>query len=318
VSGLRLSLSCGDYDRTRFLIDGTVRAPGLDLTVIPLASAERHARFTRYLEFDVCELQIAVYLGWKSRGVPVTAIPVFPHRKFCHGNLVVRHGAGIERPEDLRGKRVGIQAYFNPVALWMRGVLQHEFGVPFDSISWVTNAPEQVTPWEPPAGLRVERTAGHQRVEAMLAAGDLDAYMLPDVGAGAGEAGGPARRLWPNYRAVEADYFRRTGIFPIRHTVVVKDAILQREPWVAQSLLRLFEEAKHVGFRHVADQRRSHLAWYGAELEEEREILGLDPWPYSISGNRVGLETLLDYAFEQRLTDRRLDLAELFSPNTFD
>jgi len=318
VSNLHLSLSCGDYDRTRFLIDGTVRAPGLDLTVIPLASAERHARFTRYLEFDVCELQIAVYLGWKSRGVPVTAIPVFPHRKFCHGNLVVRSGAGIARPEDLRGKRVGIQAYFNPVALWMRGVLQHEFGVPCDAIHWITNAPEQVTPWEPPAGLRVERAPGGRRVEELLEAGELDAYLLPDVEPGAIRADGPARRLWPDYRAVEADYFRRTGIFPIRHTVVVKDEILQREPWVAQSLLRLFADAKRVGFDYVADQRRSHLAWYGAELEEEQALLGPDPWPYSVSGNRVGLETLLDYARKQHLTDRRLALAELFAPTTQD
>jgi 4,5-dihydroxyphthalate decarboxylase len=316
VANLRLSVACGDYDRTRFFIDGSVRAPGLELTVIPMPSAERHARFTRSLEFDVCELQLAVYLGWKSRGVPVTAIPVFPHRKFCHSSVVVRNDAGIERPEDLAGKRVGIRAYFNPVALWMRGVLQHEFGVPPSAIHWITNSAEQVTPWEPPAGVRVER--GKQRTEQAIAAGEIDAYMLPEVGGDAVPPGGPLRRLWPNYREVEADYYRRTGLFPIRHTVVVKDEVLQRDPWVAQSLLRAFDEAKRVGFRHAANQRRSHLAWYGAELDEERALFGPDPWPYTVSGNRVGLETLLDYAYEQGLTDRRLDVAELFVPSTIN
>jgi 4,5-dihydroxyphthalate decarboxylase len=317
VANLRLSLSCGDYDRTRFLIDGSVRAPGLDLTVVPLPSAERHARFTRSLEFDVCELQMAVYLGWKSRGVPVTAIPVFPHRKFCHANVVVGRAAGVQRPEDLRGKRVGIQAFFNPVALWMRGVLQHEFGVSHESIRWVTNAPEQVAPWQPPPGVSVERAPGGRRVESLLTSGEIDAYMLPDVEPeGIGDGG--ARRLWPDYRQVEADYYRRTGIFPIRHTVVVKDEVLARDPWVAQSLVQVFDEAKRIGFRYMADQRRSHLAWYGAELEEERALLGPDPWPYTVRGNRVGLGTLLDYAHEQGLTDRRLDLAELFVASTLD
>jgi 4,5-dihydroxyphthalate decarboxylase len=250
--------------------------------------------------------------------VPVTAIPVFPHRKFCHSSVVVRHDARIERPADLAGKRIGIRAYFNPVALWMRGVLQHEFGLAPSAIHWVANSPEQVTPWEPPAGLRFERAPAGRRIEQLLAAGDLDGCMFPEVSVDAVPPGGPLRRLWPNYREVEADYYRRTGIFPIRHAVVVKDEVLQRDPWVAPSLLHVFEEAKRVGVRHTANLRRSHLAWYGAELEEERALFGPDPWPYSVSGNRTALETLLDYAHEQALTDRRLDVAELFVPSTIN
>ena len=318
MADLHLSLSCGDYDRTRFLIDGTVRAPGLDLTVIPLASQERHARFTQSLEFDVCELQMGVYLGWKSRGVPVTAIPVFPHRKFCHGSVVVNARSGIDRPEDLDGKRVGIQAHFNPVALWMRGVFQHEHGIPPDRIYWVTNSNEQVSPWDPPEWLNIERAPSQRRVDQLLDDGEIDAYMLPTIGRSFRSGKGPGQRLWPNFREIEKAYYLRTGIFPIRHTVVVKDEILDRHPWVAMSLVRAFEDAKRLGLQHVSDERRSFLAWYGAQLEEEQEFFGPDPWPYSVKGNRVALETMLIYAAEQAITTRRLELAELFAPSTLD
>ena len=286
--------------------------------MIPLISQERHARFTRSLEFDVCELQIGVYLGWKSRGIPVTAIPVFPHRKFCHGSVVVNNGSGIDRPEDLKGKRVGIQAHFNPVALWMRGVFQHEHGIPPDGINWVTNSKEQVAPWDPPEWLHIERAPSPRRVDQLLDDGEIDAYMLPTIGRSFRSGTGPGRRLWPNFREIETAYYRRTGIFPIRHMVVVKDEILNRHPWVAMSLVRAFEEAKRLGLQHVSDERRSFLAWYGAQLEEERELFGPDPWPYSVRKNRVALETMLTYAAEQAITTRKLELAELFVPSTLD
>ena len=134
MANIHLTLSCGDYDRTRPLIDGTVVTPGLDLTVIPLPSAERHTRFVTNFEFDACELQIAQYLGLKGLGAPITAIPVFPHRRFNHSCVMVRPDSDIARPEDLHGRRIGIHAHFNPIALWIRGVLQHEFGVPPSSI----------------------------------------------------------------------------------------------------------------------------------------------------------------------------------------
>jgi 4,5-dihydroxyphthalate decarboxylase len=261
MPNLRLSLSCGDYDRTRPLIDGAVTAPGLDLTVIPLPSAERHSRFVRHLAFDACELQIAQYLGLKSRGAPLTAIPVFPHRRFNHSSVMVRADAGIERPEDLRGRRVGIHAWHNPIALWVRGVLQHEHGVAPGAIHWVADSTEDVPGWEPPDWLRIERAPAGQTAERLLEAGALDATMVADVGVVA--ADGRARRLWPDYRG-------------------------------------------------------SYLAWFGAEQDEERALLGADPWSYSVAANRVVLETLLDYAAEQQITDRRLAVEELFAPTTLD
>ena len=310
----RLTLSCGDYDRTRPLIDGTVATPGLDLTVIPLPSAERHTRFVRNLEFDVCELQIAQYLGLKSRGAPITAIPVFPHRRFNHSCVMVRMDSNIRRPEDLRGRRIGVHGHFNPIALWIRGLLQHEFNLSPSEIQWVADGSEDVPGWSPPSWLRIERAPAGRKMQDLLKAGELDAQILSDSGADASAINKIVRRLWPNYREVEVDYYRRTGIFPIRHLVVVKDEVLDRDGEVAAQLVRAFEEAKQQAYKYWADHRRSSLAWYGAEQEEERALLGPDPWPYSVEKNRMVIETLLDYAFEQRLTERRLEINEIFAP----
>ena len=310
----RLTLSCGDYDRTRPLIDRTVATPGLDLTVIPLPSAERHTRFVRNLEFDVCELQIAQYLGLKSRGAPITAIPVFPHRRFNHSCVMVRMNSDILGPEDLRGRRIGVHGHFNPIALWIRGLLQHEFNLPPSEIHWVADGSEDVPGWSPPSWLRIERAPAGRKMQDLLKAGELDAQILSDSGADASNINKVVKRLWPNYREVEVDYYRRTGIFPIRHLVVVKDEVLERDGEVASQLVRAFEDAKQEAYKYWADHRRSSLAWFGAEQEEERALLGPDPWPYSVEQNRVVLETLLDYAFEQRLTERRLDIREIFAP----
>jgi 4,5-dihydroxyphthalate decarboxylase len=315
---MQLTLSCGDYDRTRPLIDGTVSTPGLELKVLPLPSAERHRRFVRNLEFDVCELQVAQYLGLKSRGAPMTAIPVFPHRRFNHSCVMVRIDSTVSRPEDLRGRRVGVHGHFNPIALWIRGLLQHEFDLPPSEILWVADGDEDVPGWSPPSWLRIERAPAGRKMQDLLKAGELDAQILSDSGADAAAVNKVVRRLWPNYRQVEMDYYRRTGIFPIRHLVAVKDAVLQANPDAASRLVRAFEDAKQQAYKYWADHRRSSLAWFGAQQEEERALLGSDPWPYSVEKNRVALETLLDYAFEQRLTERRLDITEIFAPGTLD
>jgi 4,5-dihydroxyphthalate decarboxylase len=311
-----LTLSCGDYDRTRLLIDGAVSAPRLNLKVIPLPSGERHRRFVRDLEFDVCELQVAQYLGLKSRGAPITAIPVFPHRRFNHSCVMVRADSAIARPEDLRGRRVGVHGHFNPIALWIRGLLHHEYALPPSEIDWVADGAEEIPGWSPPPWLKIERAPAGRKMQELLKAGEIDAQILSDSGADSAASNTVARRLWPNYREVEANYFRRTGIFPIRHLVAVKNDVFRDHPELAKDLVQLFEEAKQQAYRYWSDHRRSSLAWFGAEQEEERALLGDDPWSYSIEKNRVVLETLLDYAYEQRLTDRRLSIDEIFSTET--
>jgi 4,5-dihydroxyphthalate decarboxylase len=310
---LRLTLSCNEYDRTRFLIDGTVKTEGIDLTIVSLPSEERHRRFSQNLEFDVCELQMGVFLGWMARGAPFTAIPVFPHRKFCHGNVLVSGASGIQKPEDLAGKTIGMRAHFNPVSLWMRGILQEEYGVPARSLKIRTNQQEQVPGWQPPEWMEIERLPKGQKIEDVLPHGTIDACMLPEITPK--HTGGipGVNRLWPNFREVEKAYYVRTKIFPIRHAVVVKNSILESHPWVARNLVEAFTEAKEMGIKHVSDTRRSFLAWYGAELEEERELFGADAWPYNIRDNRIVLETMARYAEIVGVTDRRLEIKEMFA-----
>jgi len=310
---LRVTLACNEYDRTRFLVDGTVKAEGIDLNVISLPSEERHRRFSRDLEFDVCELQMGVFLGWMARGAPFTAIPVFPHRKFCHGNLLVYAASGIQKPADLAGKIIGMRAHFNPVSLWMRGVLQEIYAVPARALRIRTNQQEQVPGWQPPDWMEIERIPKGQKVEELLLRGEIDACMLPEISFKLGRDTTGVRRLWPNFRDVEKRYYLRTKIFPIRHVVVVKNSILERHPWVARSLVEAFTKAKEIGIQHVSDTRRSFLAWYGAELEEERELFGADAWPYNIKDNRVVLETMTRYAEWVGVTERRLEIKDLFA-----
>jgi 4,5-dihydroxyphthalate decarboxylase len=310
---LRLTLSCNEYDRTRFLVDGTVQAEGIDLNVVSLPSEERHRRFSRNLEFDVCELQMGVFLGWMGRGAPFTAIPVFPHRKFFHGNVLVYAASGIQTPEDLAGKIIGMRAHFNPVSLWMRGVLQEEYGVEARSLRIRTNQQEQVPGWQPPGWMEIERLPKGQKIEDVLPRGEVDAGILPEISPKLARHTPGVRRLWANFREVEREYYLRTKIFPIRHVVVVKNSILERHPWAARSLVEAFTKAKEMGIQHMSDTRRSFLAWYGAELEEERELFGADAWPYNIKDNRVALETMARYAALVGVTDRKLEIKELFA-----
>ncbi len=309
---LRLTLSCNEYDRTRFLVDGTVKAEGIDLEILSLPSEERHRRFSRDLEFDVCELQMGVFLGWMGRGAPFSAIPVFPHRKFCHGNVLIYAASGIQKPEDFAGKIIGMRAHFNPVSLWMRGVLQEEHGVPARSLRFAPisrskcPAGSRRSGWISNVCRRDKKSKTCCHAVKSTAACCRKFRQSTRVMAG-------VRRLWPNFREVEKDYYLRTKIFPIRHVVVVKNSILERHPWVAQSLVKAFTQAKEMGIKHVSDTRRSFLAWYGAELEEERELFGDDAWPYNIKDNRVVLETMARYAEMVGITERKLEIKEMFA-----
>jgi len=313
MSRLKLSLSCNEYDRTRYLVDGTVQAEGVDLNILMLPSEQRHARFSRTLEFDVCELQMGVFLGWIGRNAPFTAIPVFPHRKFCHGNLLVTQASGIEKPQDCAGRVIGMRAHFNPVSLWMRGLLHEEFGVPVRSLKLRTNQREQVPGWEAPEWMDLQRVPQGEKIEDALLKNEIDACMLPEIRPKLGRNTAGVRRLWPNYREVEKAYYQRTKIFPIRHVVVVKNSVLEKHPWVAQSLVDAFSKAKEIGIKHVSDTRRSFLAWYGAEIEEEQELFGGDGWPYNIRDNLKELETMTRYAQLVGITERKLEIKDMFA-----
>ncbi len=315
---LQLSLACGDYDLLRPLLDGTVRAEGVELVCVTLPSPERHWRMLRHEEFDVCELSLASYLVDRDRTDRFTAIPVFPHRRFRHGYVFVRQEGPVRRPQDLEGRRVGLRTFQNTAGLWVRGILQHEYGVDLRTVRWVAQDEEDL-PLDPsPRGIRLERVPAGRSIDRMLLAGELDAVIYPEVlpSYRRGEAG--VRRLFEDYAEQEKAYFARTRIFPIMHTVVVRTALLERHPWVATNLLHAFEASKRECYRRLQDPRRVSLAWFLPALEEQQRLMGPDPWAYGFEPNRHVLEAAAQYAFEQGLTTRPLEPAGLFAPSTLD
>ena len=316
MADIHLTMSCGDYDRTRPLIDGRVKPEGIELTTIPLPTPERMFRMLQNAEFDVCESSSAMFLAGLDAGRPWIGIPVFPHRRFRHSYMLVNTEKDISRPEDLRGRRVGIPVYTNSAAVWVRGFLQHDYGVPPEDIIWVTGAEEEVPEWTPPPGIRIERPPEGTRLQNLLVSGEIDAMVMPDMVEAFREGHSHLQRLFPNYKEVEQDYYRRTSFFPIMHIMVVRNDVIDRYPWVGITMMKAFERAKQSCYDYFRDQRKSSMAWYGAAWEEQQAILGPDPWPYTLERNRPTLDAMLQYSYEQGITKRRYAVEEILHPTT--
>jgi 4,5-dihydroxyphthalate decarboxylase len=318
MARLQVTLACGDYDRTRALVDGSVGVDGADLHVIPISNAwARHQRMLHHEEFDACELSTSSFLLARDRGQEFVGLPVFPYRMFRHGYVWCAARAGIREPADLRGKRIGVGMYQITTAMWIRGFLQHDYGVAPEDLVWVTELPELV-PLRGNLEARVELAPRGAKADDMLIAGEIDAMIgvegVPPAFVGRADV----HRLFPDYRAVEIDYYRRTGLFPIMHTVVVRAALLQAHPWLAVNLVEAFRAAKQAYYAQARFPRISTLAWFPVYQEEERAVLGPDPYPYNLVDNRTVLEAMCAYSFEQGMTSRRFTPEELFAPSTLD
>jgi 4,5-dihydroxyphthalate decarboxylase len=328
MATLTLTLACGDYDRTLPLRTGAVRPDGVELEVLALEPEEMFYRMARRRDFDVAEFSLATYTVLRGRGEPLVAIPVFPSFAFRHSAIFVRSDAGIREPRDLVGKRVGVPKYHMTAAVWVRGILEDEYGVSPSDLHWFEGgegtAVKEVDVTLPP-GLRHQLVPGDRNLGHLLAAGELDAFIgarRPAGAAGTGSAGEPApvRRLFPDFRRVERAYFEKTGIFPIMHTVVLKEELVQEHPWLPRSLYDAFAEAKRLAYRRLADTAVLPyvLPWLVAEVEETRALMGNDPFPYGVSRNRKTVETLARYSFRQGLAPRRLAVEELFCESLLD
>jgi 4,5-dihydroxyphthalate decarboxylase len=315
---LAITLACGDYDRTRALVDGSVRVDGVDLNVLTINNAwARHQRMLHHEEFDVCELSTSSFLLARDRGQEFVGLPVFPYRMFRHGYVWCAARANVREPSDLRGKRIGSGMYQITTAMWVRGFLQHDYGVLPEDLTWVTELPELV-PLRGPLRARIEPAPPGTTHEALLLTGGLDALIgvegVPPALAGRDDV----HRLFPDYRTVEIDYYRRTGLFPIMHTVVVRAALLAANPWLAVNLVEAFRAAKQRGYEYARFPRVSSLAWFPAYQEEERAVLGPDPYPYNFPDNRVALDAMCDYSHEQGMVSSRFALEDLFAASTLD
>ncbi len=315
MAKLELTLAVGDYEITKALQDGSVTADGIDLNVLTkMDSTTRHFRFLRNHDFDAGEVSCSSYIAGRDKGFPFVAIPVFPHRRFRHGFVFINTSKGIVKPTDLIGKKVGLKQYQSTAILWLRGILEHEYGVPFKSIDWYTELAEAVE-FTPPAGLRLQRVPDNKSVETMLADGELDALIHPDLIQPLIDKDPRVGRLFPDYKQAEMDFFRRTRIFPIMHIVAIKREIVEKHPWVPINLFHAFNAAKNKAMQRMENPRIVPLAWYREAWEEQEEILGTDPWEYGLTpDNTHQLEMLAKFSHEQGLTSRQMPLDELFLP----
>lgn len=311
MAKLRLTLACGDYDLTRPLVDGRVQPQGIELIALTMPSPERHWRMIRHREFDVCEFSMCQYLASKAKGEAMIAIPVFPHRRFRHSYIFVNAGAGIRQPKDLEGKKVGLRSFQNTAGLWIRGMLQHYYTVSLRRITWVTQDEEPVRT-KSKTGLKIERVSAGDDIDSMLVRGELAAAIYPDILPSFSRGDKAVKRLFNDPIAEEKRFFKDTGFFPIMHTVVIKEEVLNRFPWIAKSLQAAFQQAKDICFHRMEDPRKVSLAWFMHYWQEQKEILGPDPWIYGLKENQESLESMVTYAHEQGLIPKKFKLEELF------
>jgi len=310
---LSLTFACGDYEIVRPLIDGKVEVDGVDLTILTdMDSATRHWRFLRNGEFDVAEVSSSSYLAARDNDWPFRAIPVFLHRRFRHGFMFINTTKGISKPSDLIGRRVGVKTLMTSAVLWMRGILQHEYGVPLNSIEWVAEIEDDVNVTLPP-DIKYSCLPNDKSVETMLAEGELDAVFHSDFVKPFLAHDPRVARLFPDSKAEEMAYYQRTGIFPIMHVVGIRQSLAEQYPWLAINLFRAFNEAKTIAMERMRNPRIVPLAWYRAAWEEQEQILGPDPWEYGLTDkNRKILETLVSYSYEQGLIRTIPTLEQLF------
>jgi len=318
MSNLRLTFACGPYDRTQALRDGTIRPEGIDLNYLTLQPAEIFWRMLQFREFDVSEMSLSNYTTLLDGGeAPFVAIPVFPSRVFRHGYFFINTDKGIKTPADLKGKRGGVPEYSMTAAVYMRGLMEHDYGVKPSDVAWVQGRADRLG-HRLPADVKLTQAPAGAELGDMLERGEIDFMMTANNPLSFRRGAPNVRRLFPNYREAEQDYYRRTRIYPIMHTVVIRRDIYDRDPWVALSLYKALCRAKDYSYRLLEDagSPKASLAWLQPLLEEEQAIIGKDWYPYGIEQNRASIDALLQYSHEQGLSKRRITIEELFAPST--
>lgn len=302
------------------MIDGSVKPEGLELNWLVLPHLEIWTRMLNYYDFDASEISLSSYLIARTIGKPLTAIPVFPARAFRHSYIFINTKSGILEPQDLAGKRVGLAEFQQTATVWVRGTLQHEYGVNLEEIEWFTWMPRPRMEIEMPDRYSVHQIPPDRKPDQMLFNGELDAVICASLFPSLLNPPPHVRRLFENYEEVEAAYFKKTGIFPIMHSVALRQELWQENPWIARSLFKAFQRAKENAYERLNDTSpyKISLAWFRGPVEEQREILGDDPWPYGLEKNRHVVAALMDYLYEQGLVKEKLEVEKLFAPNTLD
>ena len=321
MNPLTLTLALGDYDHTRDVSHGVVRAAGITLRHLDIPLEEIFHRFIKYREWDISEMSFGKFASLASQDdQSFVGIPVFPSRVFRLSSFYVRADGKVQKPADLAGARIGLPEWAQTAAIYSRGYIAHELGIPLTSIEWVqagVNDPgraEKVALKLPP-GIRY-RPEPSRSLNQMLLAGDIDVILSARQPRAFTEGDAEVKRLFQDYRADEEAWYRKTGIFPIMHVIAMKRAVYEQNPWVAMNLFKAFEEAKARSLRRLSDVTASHapLPWLVDYVARTQELFGADPWPYGIEPNRRTLEAFLGFAAEQGVCHRKLTPEELFPP----
>jgi 4,5-dihydroxyphthalate decarboxylase len=313
-----ITIGCRDYDHTRALADGRVKLDGIELKFVNISPPSQiFLRMLHDEEFDASEMSLSNYMIALGKGDHrFVAIPVFPSRVFRHSYIWINTGAGIEKPEDLKGKKIGIADYSMTALLFVRGLLQHQYGVLPQDIHWFRRRSEHIAIDIPP-GIRIDTIAKDQTLDGLFEEARLDALAVTSPPRSFLQGSPLARRLFPDCRTVEAEYYRQTKIFPIMHMVVIRRAIYEQDPSVAIRLVEGFEAAKRVAFEGY-EEGLSSLPWVNLDLEYAQQVLGKDVYPYGVKRNLPTLEAAALYSHEQGLTKRKFAVDELFAAETLD
>lgn len=327
---VQLSMCLSDNDRTAPLREGRVKADALDLVISTAHPSEMFWRELHFAEFDVSEMSCSSLLMAIAHGDKrFIAIPVFTSRSFFHTGILIRTDRGIQKPEDLKGKRVAVPEYQQTSALWSRGALQHEFGVTAFDIDWYIERTEQLshasaTGFQPPKGLKFQRIPENENIGTMLLGGKIDASLLylnevnlVDRSRVDLRNRTEVRTLFKDPPAESIRYYKKTGFYPMNHCVVFKRDVAEKYPWAVLNVFKAFDEAKNL----VRDQGRAAASVYfdlGLLSPEQRKSLDTDPYVYGVKANRKVLEAITQFSFEQGLTPRQLKIEEVFHPATMD
>ena len=326
MNRLRLTFACWDYDRMRALADGSVRPDGIDLVYLAQPVEETFFRMLRYREFDACEMSLSSYVASLGQDSPAfIAIPAFPSRFFRHSCIFVSTHGGVRKPEDLKGRRVGVPEYQMTAPVWIRGILSDGHGVKVTDVEHFSGGEEEPGRDEKiklnlPQGIKLRPIGPTQTLARMLADGELDALVTARAPSTFHKQPDKVQRLFPSYVEMEKDYYRRTKIFPIMHTVVLRREVYEKHPWVAQSLYKacVASKAKAYELYNQTAAMPAMLPWSVAHVEEARREMGEDWWSYGVAPNRHVLDTFLRYHHEQGLSRRRFAPEELFARETLE
>jgi 4,5-dihydroxyphthalate decarboxylase len=316
MSKLKLTVACDKYDYLQPLREGKIEPEGIDLNLITVESGIRHQRMYHHGEYDACEFSMSSYLVAKSQDVSwFHAIPFFPRRMWSHKFCFTRAGAGIKKPSDLRGARIGLRSYENTLALVTNGMFHNTYDLPVTDVTWVI-VNEEAVGCPLPSKIKVERVEGRWRLEDLLLAGKVDAEVEPDLPEAWIRGKGTVERLFPNFEQAERDYYTKSKIFPIMHPIIIKTEILKNDPWVATSLYEAFMASRRAWDDFMQQPHRLSFAWGRSYLEQERKFFGKHPFYQGLKENYNDLESLITFAEQQEMLARPLTVEELFTENT--